>query len=256
MKRRRSSIVLISLVFGTGREALGSELERLIAPKLLRGGVTSKPEEMDADLYSQHMHKGIKIEPRIVGGSNVDPNVYPFFTRIDTSGFPYCGGSLVAPDVVLTAGHCYTSDDALSVVVNGTELYYSNGPFRYKRDVDYSVRHPGFNPTTYENDAMLLKLSSPVSDVQYISINFDNENPQVGDDLTVMGLGNKQEDGAPADTLQAVTVQAIAHDICKAAYTAAGLRDRVDEEIMLCAGNFREGGRDVRKRELFLHSTG
>ena len=193
MKRKRGSIVLLSLVFGTGCEASATVPERAQAPKLLRGGiqVPAKPKVPEADPYSQQKHKEFNIEPRIIGGSNVvDPNLYPFFTRVDTSGFPYCGGSLVAPDVVLTAGHCLTSDDELSVIVNGTDIYSSNGPFRYERDVEYSRRHPYFDPITYDNDVLLLKLSSPVSEVQVVSINFDEGNPQPGDDLTVMGLGN------------------------------------------------------------------
>jgi secreted trypsin-like serine protease len=173
---------------------------------------------------------------------------------VDISGSPYCGGSLVAPDVVLTAGHCLSSDDNFSVVVNGYNLYSSDGPLQYETDVQYAVRHPGFDPETYDNDALLLKLSSPVSDVPFVLINFDEANPQPGDDLTVMGLGNKEEDGAPASTLQAVSVQAVDHDTCQGNYRDAGF-DRLDDDIMLCAGNLVEGGRDVRTINTYILSS-
>lgn len=244
----RASLVLLLLLFERGSSTTDEEPGRSEAPKTYRTIPTKiGPLELEHEhTHSQlaHRPKDIKQEPRIVGGIATGPNVYQFFTRIDTSGYPYCGGSLVAPDVVLTAGHCFTSDDALSVVVNGYDLYSKDGFLQYERDVQYSIRHPRFNATTYDSDAMLLKLSSPV-DTQFVSINFDDENPQTGDDLVVMGLGNKAEEGAPASSLQAVTVQAVDHGVCEANYQSVGL-DRVKDDIMLCAGNTVEGERDVR----------
>src|SRR3954468_12919244 len=44
----------------------------------------------------------------IVGGSAAKPGSYPFVVTVgDTTAF-YCGGTLIAPDVVLTAAHCLT----------------------------------------------------------------------------------------------------------------------------------------------------
>lgn len=247
----RSSVILLLLLFGIGSTAADSDTDRHEAPKAYRYRPipTGKkigpfdPRQHDSHSQLAHRSKEMKAEPRIVGGVAAGENTYQFFTRVDTSGYPYCGGSLVASDVVLTAGHCYS--DALSVVVNGYDLYSSDGLLQYPRDVDYSKtkRHPDFDATTYDNDALLLKLTSPVT-TPYISLNFDDENPQTGDDLTVMGLGNMQEDGAPANTLQAVTVQAVDHDYCEENYREVGL-DRVKDDIMLCAGNTVEGGRDA-----------
>jgi len=39
----------------------------------------------------------------IVGGQVAQPGKYPYFVSIDNGN---CGGSLIAPDIVLTAGHC------------------------------------------------------------------------------------------------------------------------------------------------------
>lgn len=49
----------------------------------------------------------VVVDPRIIGGTPTDGQEYPFFVQADTaeSGF-YCGGSLIAPDVVLSAAHC------------------------------------------------------------------------------------------------------------------------------------------------------
>jgi secreted trypsin-like serine protease len=38
----------------------------------------------------------------IIGGKNAVSGDYPYFAHFDSPG---CGGSLIAPDLVLTAGH-------------------------------------------------------------------------------------------------------------------------------------------------------
>ena len=43
-----------------------------------------------------------------MGGTAVKPGSYPFVVTVgDTTAF-YCGGTLIAPNVVLTAAHCLT----------------------------------------------------------------------------------------------------------------------------------------------------
>merc|ERR1712055_355319 len=64
---------------------------------------------------------------RIVGGTNADKGEFPHqivLTR-GVGGSLMCGGSLVAPDVVITAGHCCDgmSANRLGVVVGSHELY-------------------------------------------------------------------------------------------------------------------------------------
>jgi hypothetical protein len=47
------------------------------------------------------------ISLKIISGDNVTTQQYPFFVQPDTHSIGYvCGGSLVAPDVVLTTSHC------------------------------------------------------------------------------------------------------------------------------------------------------
>ncbi len=41
----------------------------------------------------------------IVGGTGTSPSVFPFFVRVNTPSAT-CGGTVIAPDTVLTAGHC------------------------------------------------------------------------------------------------------------------------------------------------------
>jgi len=64
---------------------------------------------------------------RIVGGTDAQRGEFPhqiMLTR-GVGGSLMCGGSLVAPDVVITAGHCCDGMTAssLGVVVGSHELY-------------------------------------------------------------------------------------------------------------------------------------
>ena len=50
---------------------------------------------------------GFKPGARIVGGTNAPQRAWPWQAQIRTkSGFPFCGGTLVAPQWVITAAHC------------------------------------------------------------------------------------------------------------------------------------------------------
>lgn len=53
-----------------------------------------------------------KNNPRIVGGTNADVGEFPYQVSLQLKGLlgggHFCGGSIIAPNVILTAGHCVT----------------------------------------------------------------------------------------------------------------------------------------------------
>ena len=60
----------------------------------------------------------------IVGGSDVVPGEFPFVVEISRSVGEYtfsCTGSLVAPDRILTAGHCVEDSDSVWVYFDGRD---------------------------------------------------------------------------------------------------------------------------------------
>lgn len=70
---------------------------------------------------------------RIIGGTSVPDSTYPFMVSLQRDGSHFCGGTLYAPDVVMTAAHCLTTFDedtglpvvdvkGVSVVVGRTVL--------------------------------------------------------------------------------------------------------------------------------------
>lgn len=92
------------------------------------------------------------LKPRVVGGSKVARGKYPYFCRVDKNYYPHCGGTLVAPDVVLSAAHCRTFDmNELSVLVNGYhDNRYINPDQRLREVVEMRI-HPNYTTSTYYN---------------------------------------------------------------------------------------------------------
>jgi len=51
---------------------------------------------------------------RIIGGNDAPGDGFPFFARVNTNRGS-CGGTLIRPDIVMTAAHCLASTSATSI---------------------------------------------------------------------------------------------------------------------------------------------
>jgi len=134
----------------------------------------------------------------IVGGTQASEGEFPWFVAFDP--LVMCGGSLIAPDRVLTAAHCVVGGPPSSVLVGPTNI--NDGE---QIDVLCASYHPDFRVGIRGdlfNDIAVLKLASN-STAQPVTLNSDINYPSVeGTPLTVIGYGATAEGGIASSALK------------------------------------------------------
>jgi V8-like Glu-specific endopeptidase len=96
----------------------------------------------------------------IVGGTVDDKDAAVVAINIESTGFAVCSGTLIAPDVVLTAGHCPLEH---IWVRQGTSV--RNVGWTSHTSVRAAVKHPGFTGEGKHYDVALIQLDEPLKDV-------------------------------------------------------------------------------------------
>lgn len=201
------------------------------------------------------------IQPRIIGGSNAGNGEYPFMVSV-ALGSPYyspfynndlamhrCGGTLVAANWVLTAGHCVTEGGTLMangdlIVVAGVTVLNSTGfDTAAHHAVDLIIRHPGYNDDL-QNDLALLRLATPATVDPLFAVDDDSLTSLLvlNDSVTALGWGSTSTVTInKSATLQEVPLEFIPRDICN----NSTHYDGVLPQHVICAGYTNSVPRDT-----------
>ena len=143
----------------------------------------------------------------------------------------YCGGSLVASDVVLTAAHCVDDFWLGYVGIGGHNKSSWEGEVIGMKEI---ILHPKWDPSTNEFDIALVLLNeSTTLDVSFVELNADASYPIVGDISRVMGWGTTSSGGYQSDVLMEVDLPIMSNGACNEAYAGGVTED------MICT--FEEG---------------
>jgi trypsin len=138
-------------------------------------------------LQNDQMNNTVTAEPEIIGGTEAYLGEFPWFTSVAPDSLFYCGASLVAPDVLLTAAHCGPAFPNQAIV--GTyRLKDANVTGSYTVNVVKKLYNPNF--VTYKaNDLLLMKISPVITSIAPITLNFNASLPVLSNILTIMGIG-------------------------------------------------------------------
>ena len=176
---------------------------------------------------------------RIIGGSEAIEGRYSYAVALNDKGGHFCGGTLIAPDVVLSAAHC--AGGKYNVIIGRHDFRTDDGD---DVEIDLELSHPDYDDDTTDNDFMLLFLErSTTEDVEYPIVSPDVV--PVSTKVTTLGWGDTDiddEETAFPDELMHVEVSTISNEECDASKSDADGYDPKDDnyhnqitENMLCA---------------------
>ena len=133
--------------------------------------------------------------PRIVNGQPASIQIYPWIVN-----YRNCSGTLIAPQWVLTAAHCFSDFDpnAVPTLMLGSNNNINLETAAISARAIQIIPHPEYQ--NYHNDLALIKLAEPINTVPIVTLRAE---PNIPDDSKLLTLGW----GATAEDSQGEPIQ-------------------------------------------------
>ncbi|KAJ1719531.1 hypothetical protein LPJ53_005723 [Coemansia erecta] len=143
---------------------------------------------------------------RIIGGFSLADNGAPYLVHLTfagPTGSYVCGGTLIAPNLVLTAAHCVINVEGAQYPVQNTTIGYGSDKISKQKFINPTdiLVHPKYSPLTdaalATNDIAIMSFPALHMDntTNYITI-YKND-LQAGDEAIALGWGTTTPDHDP-----------------------------------------------------------
>lgn len=107
--------------------------------------------------FSTEEKRGEEKSQRVIGGHESTEGRYSYAVSLTDDLGSFCGGSMIAPDIVLSAAHCHCARADYRVIIGRHDLETDDGD---EVGVDKQIAHPDYDTKTTNNDFMILVLVS------------------------------------------------------------------------------------------------
>ncbi|GGJ81177.1 trypsin [Pilimelia anulata] len=164
---------------------------------------------------------------RIVGGKPATQGQFPWMVRLSMG----CGGTLVSPDIVISAAHCFSPSTKSVTTYNG-DIEWSKG--QKNQSTKFRIGTPPNKPTP--KDWAVLKLDQPYSGVTQFPVFPATDKYNAVPTFRAAGWGATKEGGSGSKTLLYVDVPLVPD-------TDRSCSKSPSTEI--CAGDLKKGGIDT-----------
>ncbi|CAB9504657.1 Tryptase beta-2 [Seminavis robusta] len=169
----------------------------------------------------------------IVNGHVAPFGRYPYFSTLEH----YCGGSLIAPDVILTAGHCMPKHKYdVQPHVGRYTFHHHNNDTSMVVDIRAMDRHENWEAVGEDEmrwDYSLLYLKESILDVPYLQLNRNPNLPWPKQPLVAMGVGwtdpSDWNQDHKANTLREVELNYLPNEQCQWANNSHSVEEDDDD---------------------------
>ena len=204
------------------------------------------------------------LNSRIVGGTIVTPNEFPWQVYLVIKSSWTCGGSVIKAQYILTAAHCVTNDNGTPVAASQIQAYMGMHDKRIltsksqRRTGAQLFVHGSYNPYTYDYDIAVIKLNKPLTINTYVkpirlAKGSETNLFKAGNAVTVSGWGTTKYGGSAPNYLRKTTVNIVSRTTCNRMSSYGG---SITSRMLCAAREDRDSCQGDSGGPLFLRHSG